>query len=379
MPVDAAIHEAAAAFVPDGTQFARVGGRPHLITVKTAEGTVRVREWPEETTRERVQFISDVRRALASANVATASRSIETAAGELIIERSGRFYEAQEWRDSRHGVRRPEPLDLRDRAMHAPSPLPDDALPQVTAALAEWHLATTPLATSAAPAASMSSIVAAVRRQWNDDHALVRRQALQQAVLQRWIRACEQAISAAEHALSDVNFLIDSPSVVAHLNVWPAHLLFERGRSGNRLTTLLDPASAAVSSPLIDIAQAITHGSGWTTAAAEAGLAAYSDVRRLAPEERRLLPAVAAVDLVAESGRLFRIAYASANDVDWQVVDFARAGGTAALISLETLVPAIRRATEAGPLFKARPWIRRPRYDAKTNKRVDSRPRKERS
>jgi hypothetical protein len=374
MLVEPAIYEASAAFAAEGSDYAQVGGRPHLIKLKTPEGFIRVRKWSPEVPRQRVAFVTDVRKALVGARVATAPKLILSSSGEPFIERDGRFFEAQEWREGRHGVRKMEPLDMRDRAMHAPAALPDDALAQIAAALAEWHLATASLATAQAPAAPLRSIVEAVAGQWTDDHALVRRHAMQQAVLQRWIRACEQAIPAVESALTAVNFLAEAPSVVAHFNVWPAHLLFERGKSGDRLTTLLDPTASAVSSPLIDIAQAITHGSGWTTAAAEIGLAAYSDVRRLTPEERRLLPAVAAIDLVAESGRLFRIAYASSQDADWQVVDFARAGGTAALISLETIIPAIRRATEAGPLFKARPWVRRPRYDAKTNKPVVPRP-----
>ncbi len=335
--------------------------------------------WPEEATRQRVEFVASVRKALSDAKVATAPAPIVSESGELFIERDGRYFEAQEWREGRHGVRKSEPLDMRDRAVHAPAVLPDNALPQVAAALAEWHLATASLVIDDAPAAPMRSVIDAVARQWSDDHALVRRQALQHTVLQRWIRACEQAIPAVESALSTVNFLTEAPSVVAHFAVWPAHLVFERGKEGDRLTTILDSTSVAVSSPLVDIAQAITHGSGWTTAAAEIGLAAYSDIRRLTPDERRLLPAVAAIDLVAESGRLFRIAYASSQDMDWQLVDFARAGGTSALISLETLIPAIRRATEAGPLFKARPWVRRPRYDAVSGKLAPPRPPKPRS
>lgn len=373
MPIEAAIQEVSAAFVPDGFDFSEAGGRPQLIKLDSARGWARVRRWPAETSRQRVEFVASVRTALADAKLATAPRPIPVhGTADLFIERNGRLFEAQEWRDGRPSLRKPEPLDLRDRAIHAPANLPDGGLPQVAATLAEHHLATAALVAASAPAAPLRSVLDAVARQWSDDHALVRGQAMSQTLLQRWIRASEQAFPAIEHALTAVDFLSQSPSVVARFNVWPAHLLFATVEGADKLTTLLDPSAAAVSSPLIDIAQAITHGSGWTTAAAEIGLAAYGEIRRLTPDERRLLPAVAALDLVAESGRLFRIAFASRQDVDWRMVDFARNGGTAALISLETVLPAIRRATETGPLFKARPWIRRPRPSSSRSDRPTS-------
>jgi hypothetical protein len=43
---------------------------------------------------------------------------------------------------------------------------------------------------------------------------------------------------------------------------------------------------------------------GWTDDAVETTVGYYSDVRDLTPEERRLFPAVAALDVVATTGRL---------------------------------------------------------------------------
>jgi hypothetical protein len=365
MPIDAAMQQAIDAFAPDAEEISNVGGRAHLVKFRSGERWIRVRRWSEESTRQRVALVASLRAALTEAETATAPRPVASPnGGDLFIEQAGRFYEAQEWREGRSGARKAPPLDLRDHAMHAPANLPGDALPQLAAALAETHLATAALISPSAPSAPLGAVLAAVGRQWRDDHALLRRQALQHTILQRWIRATEQAMPEIENALTAVDFLSQTDPVIARFNVWPAHLLFTRSEGKEQLTTLLDPSASAVSSPLIDIAQAITHGSGWTTAAAEIGLAAYADVRRLTPDERRLLPAVAALDLVAETGRLLRIAHGGGRDADWEMADFARNGATAALVSLETVLPAIRRATESGPLFKARPWIRRPRPDA---------------
>lgn len=365
MSVDAAIEQGIAAFVASASEPSMVGDRPQLIKVHSDDSWVRVRRWPEETSRERAAFVADVRQALADAKIETAPKPIgDRGHGDLVVAIEGRLYEAQEWRDGRPNLRKPEPLDLRDRAVHAPAPLPAGGLDAAVAALAQHHLATAKLVTASAPAAPPRTILDAVARRHTDDHVLLKRQALEQTLLQRWIRACEQVFPAAETALSSVDFLTQSPPVVAYFDVWPAHLLFERSDGRERLSTVLDPGSAAVSTALVDVAQAITHGDGWTTAAAETALAAYGDVRRLTPDERRLLPTIAALDLVAETGRLFRIAFTGGRDIDWKLVDFARVGGAAALVSLETLLPSIRRATETGPLFKARPWVRRPRPDA---------------
>jgi len=73
---------------------------------------------------------------------------------------------------------------------------------------------------------------------------------------------------------------------------------------------LLGWARVAAGSPLLDIAQATLRLQGWSDEAVEVALGAYAEARPLSPEERRLLPAVAALDAVATTGRLLEQTYA---------------------------------------------------------------------
>jgi aminoglycoside phosphotransferase (APT) family kinase protein len=85
-------------------------------------------------------------------------------------------------------------------------------------------------------------------------------------------------------------------------------VLFE----SERLSGLLGWERSAVGSPLLDIAQAVLRLQGWNDEAVEMALASYGEVRSLSPDERRLLPAVAALDAVASTGRLLEQTYSSA-------------------------------------------------------------------
>lgn len=95
------------------------------------------------------------------------------------------------------------------------------------------------------------------------------------------------------------------PSSVLHLGLWPAHVLIADGE----LSGLLGWERVAAGSPLLDLAQAILRLQSWSDESVESALGAYGDVRELAPEERRLLPAVAALDAVATTGRLLEQTY----------------------------------------------------------------------
>ena len=99
------------------------------------------------------------------------------------------------------------------------------------------------------------------------------------------------------------------PQTVLHLGLWPGHVLFER----EQLSGLLGWERSAVGSPLLDLAQAIVRLQGWNDEAVEIALASYAEIRSLSPNERRLLPAVAALDAVATTGRLLEQTYSRAD------------------------------------------------------------------
>jgi aminoglycoside phosphotransferase (APT) family kinase protein len=98
----------------------------------------------------------------------------------------------------------------------------------------------------------------------------------------------------------------ESPPSVLHLGLWSAHVLLD----GDALVGLLGWERVAAGSPLLDIAQATLRLQGWSDDAVELALATYAEIRPLSPADRRLLPAVAALDAVATTGRLLEQTYA---------------------------------------------------------------------
>lgn len=360
-PIDPELAAAAAAFGRDLGEPVSVGGRPHMIRIETGDGPIRVRRWPVGSAPIRITFVNRVRAALAAAGMDGLPTPVPTSDGSPTVVRADRVYEAQRWLPGRPASRWSDALSAEGRAIHVPSAFPTGGLTQAGELVARWHEATLALcALPSPPAAPLRAVLGTVRQRWSADRALLRPVAASQAHIQRWVKAGEQAFDAIEAALAPADFLAANPTVVAHLALWPGHLLFSHSGGADRVTGILDPSEAAVSTPLLDIADLITHGGGWSADAAEEALSAYASVRSLSPEERRLLPAVSAIGLIAETGRMLGLAYAPSSDRNSAVAEGARTAAAALLQSLETVIPAIKRSTEAGPLFNKRAWVRRP-------------------
>ena len=146
----------------------------------------------------------------------------------------------------------------------------------------------------------------AVRQAHGRHLGALRARARREPAIQRWLATGERLMAAAEPI---VVVATEDPGLstrVLHLGFWPAHVLLE----GDSLTGLLGWDRVAAGSPLLDIAQATLRLQGWSDEAVEVALGAYAEARPLSPEERRLLPAVAALDAVATTGRLLEQTYA---------------------------------------------------------------------
>jgi Ser/Thr protein kinase RdoA (MazF antagonist) len=172
--------------------------------------------------------------------------------------------------------------------------------------------------------------------------------------VQRWLRLGEQLLPAAERAILEANLHQLRP-VVAHAGLWPAHVLVERAT----VTGLLDFGAAVVTTPLLDVAQLVTRFAGWTAEHAELVLASYSGAFLLTPEERRTLPAMAALDLVVEAARLLRFGYAEVLPPASVQATAAKAGALAMLDSMEAVTGAVVRAAKPMPRANQRAIARR--------------------
>jgi Ser/Thr protein kinase RdoA (MazF antagonist) len=361
LPLAPGLTDAVAKFFPEAGSVESVGGRSYLVRVETDSGLWCVRRWPAGTHRARIDFVHALLRESRAAGFEFVS-NVADLPGErdsTLLLGDGLF-DAQSWLPGRPPLRGAQVWGPDGRVVDRPAPLAAQTLAPAVEAIARWHEATRGLArTPTVPAAPLDALLRAVRRAWDDHRERLRPLATRTPHLQRWIRTAEAVFDAAAPLLANADFLSDRPPVIGHFNLWPAHLLLGRGGGGERVTGLVDFANAAAGSPLVDLAQLVGHFGGWNGAAAEEALGAYASAGSLAPEERRLLPAVAALDLVAETGRLLVLGYATPAVAETAGGDAVRSAAADLLLSLEAVLPAVQRGDRKEP-SGARKWEHRP-------------------
>ncbi|GEM_PF-2304304 len=362
LPLDPALETAARRFFPDLLRIETVGQHRHLARVEAPSGVWCVRRWPEGTVQERIAFVHELLDASHAGGVDFVPRPAkdpQTGEGQILLY--GAWFDAQTWMPGRPLTREPEVFDAEGRLINYPAPLPPGTLSSVVTALAQWHLATAPLARQrrGLPQAPVDAIVRAIRATWYAQRERLQPLAAGTPHIQRWLRVGHPVMREGVALLASAGFLRAGKRVISHLNLWPSHLLFS-DEAEPRLTGLVDFADAAVSSPIVDLAQVVTHFGGWTVAAADEAIGAYASVIPLRPEERRGLSALAALDLVAETGRMLTAAYAGGFRPESAEADALRHGATALLVSLETLAPVVLRGDQPARA-KRRRWVYRSR------------------
>lgn len=360
--VDGILVRAALSFVPTASSVEPVPGHTDLARAEAPGGVWAVRRWPEGTPRERVEFVQEVSTGVRAAGIGFVPAVGATPGdGATAVVVEGRLYSAESWLPGKSLVRGTELVAPRGRVVDRSAPVPAAVLGEAIRAVASFHQATEAMATRPGVArAPLDAVLRAVRSTWEEERVRLRPLAPRTPHIQRWIRSGEVVLASAVEALAAVDFLRVRPAVIGHLNLWPGHVLASRVGGEDRITGLVDLADAAASSPLVDLAQLVGHFNGWTTVAAEEAIGAYTEVRPLAPEERRLLPAVAGLDLVAATGRLLVLGYATQAMAGGAAGDAVRASASQLLSSLEALAPAVRRGDRPEP-SRARKWDYGPR------------------
>lgn len=351
---------AARAFFPDLTRVEPVTGGG-LVRVEAPTGTWCVRRWPAAAPRERVDFVHAVLRHARAAGIDAVPTVAELPApgeGSTLLL-GGRRYDAQSWLPGRPAGRSPAQSAPTGERINLPAALPETVFTELVQTVAKVHAATVDLPRRDGPVATLESVDGAVQRAWGSYRTQLRPVAATTPVVQRWLRTGERALPAARAALIATPALWQEAPVAAHLDLWPAHALAIRGGAGGeRLSGLVDWERTAFASPLLDLSQLVTNFAGWSAEAAEAVLAAYREVHPLAPETRRLLPAVAALDLVAETGWLLGAAYAPRPAEREPLPETVRVGVEALVASLEAVVAVLERGDRSAK-DAARRWDHR--------------------
>ncbi len=349
--------DVAGSFFPGASVVAEMPDRVDLAIVEDGDRRWRLRRWPETATPERLTLVHDLlgRAQDAGLDMLPAVASLPGSRSDTIVRRNGSLYDAQTW---------PTGASLAPDGLDLPAPLAGDLLREVARTLARVHLATEQLDPGpGAPALPLVAVMAAVHDAWNDQRERLRPVAPTTPPVQRWLRVGERALPAIVDTLGQSEDAQQDGAVMIHADLWPHRVVASSGR----LVALIGWDGAATGSPLLDIAQLVTHFGGWHAERAEEALAAYHTVRPLAPELRRLLPAVAALDLVAVAGRTLNAGYSRRAD-GVPPPRGARQGAEALVASLE----AVTRVVEAGdrptkPI--ARRWERGPRRSPAASRR----------
>jgi aminoglycoside phosphotransferase (APT) family kinase protein len=296
-------------FFPDYTAADAIPGHPDVVKITTPANAGRVRRWPSGVLVADIAFSHEVMAAARDAGLGFVPRLVSppTSANEPLLRIGSRHFDAQEWLSGapppRSEAAWPNPEDRID----IPVVLTPAAFSAVIAAAARLHDATTTIAARhGIPTAPLSMLPGAVRQAHGRHLAALRARARREPAVQRWLATGERLMAAAEPIVLATPEDLETSASVLHLALWPAHVLLE----SDALTGLLGWERVAAGSPLLDIAQATLRLQGWSDESVEVALGAYGEARPLSPEERRLLPAVAALDAVATTGRLLEQTYA---------------------------------------------------------------------
>ncbi|MDQ3692843.1 MAG: aminoglycoside phosphotransferase family protein [Chloroflexota bacterium] len=302
--------QAVSMFFPAVATIEALPGRDAIVRVRADSRWWKVRRWPEGIPRLRLELIHRVLAQVAASDPALAPVVARLANDETILFHQGRLYDAQSWLPGSPAGGGPEARLQSGRWVAMPAVVPDPVFHEVLRTVAGVHAATAPLVErdDTADRPPLADLIAAVTDAWTAQRGMLRPIATQTPAVRRWLAMGERALPAAETAIG-ASALGTNEQAINHFGLWPAHALIADESDPGGAAGLIGWEHCNAGSPLIDIVQAVSRFRGWTAAAAETAIAAYSEVQPLRPEDRRLLPAVAALDLVATSGQMLIFAY----------------------------------------------------------------------
>ncbi len=359
-PIDEDLLKAAREFFPDFVAADAIAGHPSILQVTTPAGLRRVQCWPPTATAAEIAFSREVMASARAAGLTLVPKLVDPpgATPESALRRGARLYTAQEWVPGTPPARAQADWPAPNDRIDIPVVLTPAQFIQVIMAAARLHDITSSLTERRdVPGAPLSLLPGTVRQAHERHLHTLRARARREPAIQRWLAIGERLMAAAEPIVAQAAPDPQLPASVLHLGLWPAHVLI----AGQPVVGLLGWEMASVGSPLLDLAQATLRLQEWSDEAVEAAVGAYGMVRPLTPDERRLLPAVAALDAVATTGRMLEQTYAVAETA--RPPTALRAGIDTMLRSLSALERNLNAQAAVGK-SKRTPWRRTPRPPA---------------
>ena len=334
--------------------------RPFVHTTGPS-GEIVIRQWPQGTTEAEIAARAEVLDAIHAAvgDAVPAIDPIPSDANARTITVKDRLY-------TRSAYIQGVPLG-RYGGYRAPDgrtiniPLPESAkahntIAEVAGIIARAHAASEPFAaeTTGLPVRTLAAFLDDVRKTWFEQRKILGDRAAEQRDIRRWLRCGNRIIPTSSDLLRNEPELMSSRAVVNHGDLWPVNVLVG-GRDDRGVTGLVGWSHMAAGSAVMDIAALTVRMQGWSAALTEAVIDAYANERRLLPEERRLIPAVASLDLVAQLATLLKLAYLDEEMINHPATSVLRSGMKTLLNSLETLTGIL-----APDIEQTKRWVRRP-------------------
>lgn len=366
---DSDILAAAGIYFPSATGASALAGFPHQVIVQSGNETWAVRRWAAAQTITAVEWTAD---AMEAAGVSGLLKIPEHArvpgrGAQRALLHAGRVYDAIRWPDGRPLNRYGTFSLIVNDTINLP--LPDsmaspDVLVEAIQALARFHLASQSLANRAdAPVYTLEAMLTATENIFAQLRKTVGSQAGGNQEIRRWLRSGNRILPAATDRIAEATALAQARTAAVHTDLWPSRLMVDEIEGRTSLTGIVGWTQTAAGSPILDLARLAARCARWSAATAETVVGAYSEIAPITPEQRRMLPVIAALDLTTITGTMLQAAYEDDRIANDPVQSFIRSGVQTSVRSLETLanVLAPEERKSAARVYRARPKTDRPR------------------
>jgi Ser/Thr protein kinase RdoA (MazF antagonist) len=306
-------------------------------------GDVILRQWSEGTSPARIDFLADALEAMhaAAGNIVPTIDPGPASPDSRSVTVKDRLYTRSPYLEGfplgRYGgFQTPDgrSIDI---------PLPESAkahkvIAEIARIMALCHEASEPIAgQEGAPVRTVNAFLNDVRKTWFDQRKILGDRAAEQRDIRRWLRCGNRIIPTASDLLRNEPAIMMERSVVNHGDLWPVNVLVTGRDNSREVMGIVGWSHATAGSPVMDIAALTVNMQGWSAALTEAIIDSYSNTRRLLPEQRRIIPAVASLDLVARLADLLTLAYLDESMINHRAMPVLRSGMKTLLNSLETL------------------------------------------